>query len=368
MGKLRVVTVVGARPQFIKAAPVSQALRQGGLEEILIHTGQHYDDRLSDIFFRELDIPEPQYNLAVGSGSHGWQTGQMLIRLEEALTTVRPDAVFVYGDTNSTLAAALAAVKLHIPLHHVEAGLRSFNRAMPEEHNRVLTDHCSDGLYCPTSRAVTNLQAEGITRGVHQVGDPMLDALMRFLPLARCESAIMERLNLTPKEYGVATIHRPYNTDEPERLVGALRALGSLEQIVVFPVHPRTRAAVDGILRDCPQRYGNLRVIEPLGYLDALRLQENARFILTDSGGMQKEAYMLGVPCLTLRPETEWVETIESGWNVLVEPDQAQIASAVSRIDPRRARPQLYGDGRASEKIVAALEQELGCGLPLVNR
>lgn len=349
---MRIVTVLGARPQFIKAAPVSKALQDAGHTEVLVHTGQHYDDTMSAVFFRELNLPEPAYNLGVGSGPHGWQTGQMLARIEEVLLAERPDWVLVYGDTNSTLAGALAAVKLHIPVAHVEAGLRSFNRTMPEEHNRVLTDHCADLLFCPTQTAVDNLAREGITQGVHLVGDTMYDAVLQFGALARERSTILDDLGLTPKGYLLATVHRPYNTDDPERLRTILEAFVELGEPVVFPVHPRTRQRLEALNVQTLER-SNVRLIEPVGYLDMLMLEQHARLILTDSGGMQKEAYFFAVPCVTLRPETEWEETVRSGWNMLVEADSRRIWDAVENTAWPEGRPApLFGDGSAARQIV----------------
>ena len=352
---MKVVTVVGARPQFIKAAPVSRSLRAAGHSEILIHTGQHYDHAMSEIFFEELGIATPDVNLGVGSGSHGAQTARMLEAIEEALLRERPDRVIVYGDTNSTLAGALAACKLQIPVAHVEAGLRSFNRSMPEEHNRVLTDHCSDLLFCPTRTAVDLLGREGITDGVHLVGDTMYDAVLQFSERAATRSTIIERLSLAPKKYLLATLHRPYNTDDPAKLTSIVGALEELQEPVVFPVHPRTRARLEaegiGV-----REYRNLRMIDPVGYLDMLNLERHARLILTDSGGMQKEAFFFAVPCVTLRPETEWVETVESGWNTLAGTDAAAIHNAVRSMQPPGGTPPaLFGDGHAAEKIVAVL-------------
>jgi UDP-GlcNAc3NAcA epimerase len=350
---VKVLTVVGARPQFIKAAPVSIALRETQ-HEILVHTGQHYDDEMSGVFFREMGIPAPDYNLGIGSGPHGRQTGEMLIRLEEVMQAEKPDWVLVYGDTNSTLAGALAACKLRIPIAHAEAGLRSFNREMPEEHNRVLTDHCADLLFCPTQTAVDNLAHEGVTAGVCLVGDTMHDALLQFVAVARQRSTILDRLGLTPGGYLLATVHRPYNTDVPENLHHILDALAQAGEPVVFPVHPRTRAriAADPALRTLPPQ---LRLIDPVGYLDMLALEQNTRLLLTDSGGMQKEAYWLGVPCVTLRPETEWVETVAAGWNVLAGADKDAILHAIHHFRPPVARPALYGDGHAAARMVARL-------------
>jgi len=354
---MKVVSIVGARPQFIKAAPVGKALRAAGHTEVLVHTGQHYDDEMSAVFFRDLDIPEQDYNLGVGSGPHGWQTGQMLMRIEEVLMAEEPDWVLVYGDTNSTLAGALAACKLRIPLAHVEAGLRSFNREMPEEHNRVLTDHCSDLLFCPTQTAVDNLAKEGITQGVHLVGDTMYDAILQFAEIARQRSTILQDLGLKPKSYLLATVHRPYNTDIPENLRNILAAFAEIEEPIIFPIHPRTRQKIIEFGLDNPQSaIRNPKLIEPVGYLDMLVLEQNARLILTDSGGMQKEAYFFGVPCVTLRPETEWVETVEAGWNVLVGADRERIVDAVDRgFLGQRTPSHIFGCGRAAERIVELL-------------
>jgi UDP-N-acetylglucosamine 2-epimerase len=353
---MRVATVVGARPQFIKAAPVSSALRSAGHREILVHTGQHYDHGMSAVFFDELAIPEPDVNLGIGSGSHAAQTGRMLEAIERVLLDERPDAVVVYGDTNSTLAGALAACKLGTPLAHVEAGLRSFNRAMPEEHNRVLTDHCAEVLLCPTVTAVRNLAREGITAGVHLVGDTMYDAVVRFADVAAARSTALEDLRLEPRSYALATVHRAYNTDDAEtlrRLVGALEALPTT---VVFPVHPRTRARLAQLGLDPASE--QLRLIEPVGYLDMLVLERNARVVLTDSGGMQKEAYFLGVPCVTLRPETEWVETVEAGWNVVAGTDPGAIVAAAARTDwPVPPAPAVFGAGDAADRIVNILAE-----------
>ena len=366
---MKVVSVVGARPQFIKAAPVVKALRAAGQTEVLVHTGQHYDDEMSAVFFRDLETPEPDFNLGVGSGPHGWQTGQMLMRIEEVLLAEKPDWVLVYGDTNSTLAGALAAVKLYIPLAHVEAGLRSFNREMPEEHNRVLTDHCSDLLFCPTQTAVDNLAREGITQGVHLVGDTMYDAVLQFAEIARQRSTILQDLGLKPKSYLLATVHRPYNTDIPENLCNILAVLAEIEEPIIFPIHPRTRQRIVEFGLDNPRSetytehsrsIRNPKLIEPVGYLDMLVLEQHARMILTDSGGMQKEAYFFGVPCVTLRPETEWVETVRAGWNVVVAASRAQIVRAVNgREWPQETPPAVFGDGRAAHGIVAQLMEEL---------
>jgi UDP-N-acetylglucosamine 2-epimerase len=325
---MKVVTIVGARPQFIKAAVLSRELRKEHIE-ILVHTGQHYDDNMSAVFFKELEIPEPDYNLGIGSGSHGKQTGEMLAGIEEILLKEKPDWVLVYGDTNSTLAGALAASKLHIKIAHVEAGLRSFNRNMPEEINRVLTDHLSNLLFCPTDTAVNNLRLEGITKGVHQVGDVMYDALQWALDLGDEYSSILARLKLEPKSYLLATVHRAENTDDPARLQGILDAFNQVDEPLVFPVHPRTRKKLAELAW---QPASHVILLDPLRYIDMVFLEKNALVILTDSGGMQKEAHWLEVPCVTLREETEWVETLAGNWNQLAGVDPQKIVSSVQLV------------------------------------
>ena len=349
---MKIVSVVGARPQFIKCAPVSRELRKEH-EEILVHTGQHYDPEMSDIFFDELEIPRPDYNLGVGSGSHGKQTGEILRGVEDVLLKEKPGLVLVYGDTNSTLAGALAAAKLHIPVAHVEAGLRSFDRTMPEEINRVVTDHISDILFCPTQTSVNNLAAEGITKGVHLVGDVMADALAYNREIAQRKSRILETLGLAGKAYCVLTVHRASNTDSRENLTNIIRAVGEAGVPVVFPVHPRTRKYLReyGLLASLPE---NIRLIEPLGYLDMIRLMGSAQKILTDSGGMQKEAYMLGVPCITLRENTEWVETVEAGWNVLVGADRDKILNTINCFNPDNKLNAIFGQF-AAKKIATII-------------
>ncbi len=355
---MKIVTVVGARPQFIKAAPVSRAFKAAGHSEFLVHTGQHYDYGMSQVFFDELELPHPDVNLGIGSGLHGKQTGEMLIGIEEVLLAEKPDWVFVYGDTNSTLAGALAAAKLHISLAHVEAGLRSFNRDMPEEHNRVLTDHCADLLFCPTKTAVDNLAHEGLTKGVHLVGDPMYDAVLLFAEKASQRSTILKDLDLKKGEYLLATIHRAYNTDDPKILASIFSALASIDEPVILPIHPRTRGRLEAASQFDRFSVGGLRLIDPVSYLEMLVLEQNARLILTDSGGVQKEAYFFAVPCLTLRPETEWVETVEAGWNLLVEPDLRQISAALKHRFPLPDQhPSLFGDGRSAVALVSVLGQ-----------
>ncbi len=348
---VKIANVVGARPQFIKAAAVCRVLRaREGVTDLLVHTGQHYDFGMSDVFFEQLSLPQPDRYLGVGSGSHGAQTAAMLVALEEVVVAEKPDLVLVYGDTNTTLAAALAAAKLHVPVGHVEAGLRSFNREMPEEINRVVADHLSALLFCPTQVAVDNLRTEGIERGVHMVGDVMNDVLQ--LSLAHKRDAALGDAGVTPGDYYLMTLHRASNTDDPARLEAIVRAVGKLDHVVVFPVHPRTRKALEsaGIKPD-----ERVRVVDPAGYFDFLALQASAKAILTDSGGVQKEAYMLGVPCITLREETEWTETVDAGWNVLVGADAEKIIAAAERTPPV-ARPDLYGDGHAAECIADLMQ------------
>lgn len=346
---MKIVSVVGARPQFIKCAPVSRTIRKHH-EEILVHTGQHYDPEMSDVFFEELDIPKPDYNLGIGSGTQGEQTSKMIIEIEKVLLKEKPEIVLVYGDTNSTLAGALAASKLHITVAHVEAGLRSFDRNMPEEINRVITDHISNILFCPTDTAVMNLKNEGVTEGVYNVGDVMVDALKYNQKIAEEKSTILQDLNLNPKEYLLATVHRASNTDNKENLSSIVEAFSDSKEKIIFPMHPRTRKYLkeynlwEKILK-------NTKVIPPVGYLDMLKLESNARKILTDSGGVQKEAYMLGVPCITLRDNTEWVETVEEGWNILVGADYEKIKNAIAKFEGTDRRNDLFGNGKASDKI-----------------
>jgi len=350
---MKIVTIVGARPQFIKCAPVSRALRAEH-EEILVHTGQHYDANMSDVFFTELAIPAPDYNLGIGSGLQGEQTGRMLAEIETVLLEEQPDMVLVYGDTNSTLAGALAAVKIHIPVAHVEAGLRSFDRSMPEEINRIVTDHVSNLLFCPTQTAVDNLAAEGITEGVHLTGDVMVDALLYNTEIAEQSSTILKDLNLVGGQYFVATVHRASNTDTEENLRNIVEAFGKIGESgnrVIFPAHPRTvKYLKEYCLYDhLPE---NITLTEPLPYLDMLHLMRHAKMILTDSGGVQKEAYILKVPCVTLRENTEWVETLEDGWNVLVGADGENILKMGLRQEPDVGlQVDWFGDGRSALRI-----------------
>lgn len=348
---MKFATILGARPQFIKASPLSHELRQRHLE-VLVHTGQHYDYGMSDIFFEELALPAPDYHLGIGSGLHGAQTGAMLAAIEGVLQKEAPDAVIVYGDTNSTLAGALAATKLHLPVAHVEAGLRSFNRRMPEEINRILVDHLSTWLFAPSEASRELLAKEGILEGVHVVGDIMTDAA-RLHGERAAQSRTLERLNLRPGAFYLATVHRAENTDEPGALRSILQALGALDKPVVLPIHPRTEKRVSELEIVVG---ANVQVLPPQGYLAMLALERGAACILTDSGGMQKEAYYLEVPCVTLRNETEWVETVATGWNVLVGTEPERILDAVARRPDRGTpHPELYGDGVTAGRIAEVL-------------
>lgn len=340
---MKVLTVVGARPQFIKASVVCRELRKRH-REILVHTGQHYDDEMSKVFFDTMGIPKPDHNLGIGSGTHGWQKARMLEGIEKLIMETEPDWVLVYGDTNSTLAGALAAVKLHVPVAHVEAGLRSYNMAMPEEVNRRLTDHISSLLFCPTGTAVANLAREGIREGVHLVGDVMYDSVLEYSGMS---TDVLERNGLSRGEYLLLTVHRPANTDDRECLESILGALEG--RPVVFPAHPRTANA---IARHGIRVPANIRMIKPVNYIESLALTKNASKVLTDSGGMQKEAYFLGTPCITLREETEWTETVEAGWNILTGADAGRIRDAVENFMPSGARKLDYGDGHAAARIV----------------
>lgn len=357
---VKVLTIVGARPQFIKAAAVTRAIhaRSGEISEVMVHTGQHFDENMSAVFFEELDIPAPAHNLHISSGTHGAMTGRMLIAIEEVMLAEKPDVVLIYGDTNSTLAGALAAAKLGVPIAHVEAGLRSYNMAMPEEVNRILSDRVSRLLLCPTDQAVANLAREGISEGVHNVGDVMFDVALFVRERARQKSTLIDSLGLTPGAFVLATCHRQENTDNTARLSEIIAALEeiSAERKVVLPLHPRTRKLLDAEAR---ARLARVTLVDPLGFLDMVALEQAAELILTDSGGVQKEAFFYSVPCVTMRDETEWVETVELGWNTLVGASREKIVDAVRRAQTRppgqeaTARP--YGDGHASEKIVSHL-------------
>jgi UDP-GlcNAc3NAcA epimerase len=353
----KIVTIIGARPQFIKAAPLSGVLRRY-FQEILVHTGQHYDANMSAVFFDELQIPQPDYNLGVGSGSHGHQTAQMLAGIEDVLFTEKPDLVMVYGDTNSTLAGALAAAKLHIPVAHVEAGLRSYDKRMPEEQNRILTDHLSEYLFCPTETAVDNLAAEGLRKNVVMTGDIMYDSVLRNLTLAQKNLGIgqvLDRLapELKPGEYNLLTIHRAENTDCPERFGAILTEVNKLPTPSLMPVHPRVKGLIH------PSAYPNIRFVPPVGYLEMLLLTGNACRVITDSGGLQKEAFLLKTPCITVRTSTEWVETLEGGYNILLK-DIGHLAEAAEREVDWTEQKNYFGDGQAARHIARALLTGMG--------
>ncbi|MCP9489064.1 MAG: UDP-N-acetylglucosamine 2-epimerase (non-hydrolyzing) [Solirubrobacteraceae bacterium MAG38_C4-C5] len=352
---MRLLTVVGNRPQFVKAAAVSGPLRERH-EEVLVHTGQHYDRELSQVFFDELGLPKPDHHLALGTGSNTAQTARMLEALEPLLGSVAPDAVLVYGDTNSTLAGGLAAAQRGVPVAHVEAGMRSFDRSMPEELNRVLTDHLSALLLCPTQAASQNLEREGAAGEVVVVGDVMVDVAQLVQPRARVRTDLIEAHGLRPGEYALVTAHRAGNVDDSVRLGRLVELLERLDRPVLFPVHPRTRARLDAAgLADRLASAEGVHVTHPLGYLEFTALLCHADVVLTDSGGVQKEAYLAGVPCVTLRANTEWMETVQTGWNALADLDVERALAAAARDVPVQ-RPQLYGDGKAGERVVAAIE------------
>lgn len=355
---MKIITIIGARPQFIKASILSQKIaKTTDITEILVHTGQHYDENMSDIFFNEMGIPKPHYNLQIGSGNHGAQTGKMLIDIEAVVLKEKPDAILVYGDTNSTLAGALVASKLHIPIAHVEAGLRSFNKKMPEEINRILTDHCAAWLFVPTAVATQNLQNEGITKDkIYEVGDIMYDVALHCADLAGKQSNILGTLQIEPKNYFLATIHRAENTDNPERLHVIFEAFRTLAQhhTIILPLHPRTQKYVQSLSIDL----SGITLIEPVGYLDMVTLEKNAQMIITDSGGVQKEAFFYNIPCITLRDETEWIELVHLGWNTLVPPTES--TKIVEAVEKHLAYPPApvaspYGDGTTSDKILNIL-------------
>jgi UDP-GlcNAc3NAcA epimerase len=350
-----VLSVVGVRPQFVKHAPVSEALA-GRVREVVVHTGQHYDHAMSRVFFAELGIREPDRHLGVGSGTHAEQTGRVAERVEAVILEIKPDLVLVFGDTNSTLGAALAASELRVPLAHVEAGVRTGLMEMAEELNRVLVDHASDVLFAPTPEAVRHLQREAARGAVHLTGDVMRDALEHHRARARSRPHPAHPFGLVPGGYLLLTVHRAENTDHPGVLAGILDGIAMLEEPVLFPIHPRTRAALErAALMPRLLAMRHVQAIDPVGYLDMLILEEDARLILTDSGGMQKEAYLLGTPCLTLFPRTSWVETVEAGWNQLVPEFGPALAAAVAHFAPPASRPDLYGDGRAAERIAELL-------------
>ncbi|MBL8161787.1 MAG: UDP-N-acetylglucosamine 2-epimerase (non-hydrolyzing) [Anaerolineae bacterium] len=354
---MKTITIVGARPEFIQTAPFTKAIRKRHTD-ILVHTGQHYDDNMSAVFFSDLGIPQPELNLGVGGGSHAEMTGQMLMKLEAAFQQEKPDWVVVFGDTNSTIAGALAAAKIHIPVAHIESGLRSYDRRMPEEVNRVMTDHLSSALFAPTQAAVDNLRKEGITRGVRLVGDVRVDVVEQTVPRARTrQSDLFTQTGLQAGEgFALATIHRASNTDDRARLSDIVNAFNTLDLPVVLPVHPRLKK----MLAEFGLSFsGNVRPVEPLGFVDMVALLDACRMVITDSGGLQKEAYMLRRPCVTVRDTTEWIETVESGWNRLTEPGDFRAAAAAAAVPPPAEHPDFYGASGVCDRIVDALEELL---------
>ncbi|MBU0685168.1 MAG: UDP-N-acetylglucosamine 2-epimerase (non-hydrolyzing) [Candidatus Thermoplasmatota archaeon] len=359
---MKIASIVGARPQFIKLAPFSREIRKRH-REVLIDTGQHYDAEMAGNFFSEFKIPKPDHALGIGSADHGEQTGKMLIALEKVLIAEQPALAVVFGDTNSTLAGALAAAKLNIPVAHVEAGLRSYDTSMPEELNRVLTDHLSKLLFCPTDVSKDNLKREGITEGVHVVGDVMVDALEESKKAADKHSKILEHFKLKKGEYQFLTVHRPSNTDVKKNLEGILKAVGDSGVTTVFSVHPRTAKLLEDydLGKTIPK---NVITTKPLGHMDAIWLVSNAARVLTDSGGLQKEAYLLGTPCITLRDNTEWVETINARWNVLVGADPKKIKEAIAGFSPPAYRPKVFGPAGASARIAQAIDSFLKGAAP----
>jgi len=352
---MKYITIVGARPQFIKAAALSRALRKEH-QEILVHTGQHYDKNMSDVFFDELQIPKPNYHLNVGSGSHGKQTGLMLSGIEEIILKEQPDGVIVYGDTNSTIAGALAASKLLIPVIHVEAGLRSYNKAMPEEQNRILTDHISSILICPTETAVQNLEKEGITKSVYNTGDIMFDTILFYKELANEQidiKELMSNCDVEPGEYYLSTLHRAENTDNDTKIREILEAFECLDKKVVLPLHPRTRAIVQRI----DKTYNNIKIVDPVSYFEMIKLLENSKKVITDSGGLQKEAFFMRKQCITLREQTEWVETLNDNWNTLCAINKDEILEKVKREPDTDEQVNYFGDGKSAETMVRILEK-----------
>ncbi len=366
---MKIVTVIGARPQFVKAAALSRYLKTNSqIQEIIVHTGQHYDKNMSDIFFQELDIPSPQFHLNVGSGSHAVQTGDIMKSLEKILVEVKPDVLLVYGDTNSTLAGAITATKMHIPVAHVEAGLRSFNMFMPEEQNRLLTDHIASYLFCPTDLAIANLQKENIfdqkpgkylhhkNLVVKNTGDIMYDAVLFYTEMSKKQSAILKQLSLNQGEYLLSTIHRAENTDDPQRLQSIFSAFKTISKKIILTLHPRTKKYISQYNIKIP---ANVTIIEPVGYLDMINLESNASVIITDSGGIQKEAFFLKVPCITMRDETEWLETVSAGWNFITSADEEKILDSYNIIEndfnPNKNLSRIFGDGNAAENIIKYL-------------
>jgi len=354
---IKILSIVGTRPNFVKIAPLLKEIKKHrNLESVLVHTGQHYDFGMSESFFEELSIPKPNYNLGVGSGSHAWQTAEIMKKLEQVVLAENPDLIIVVGDVNSTLAGALTAAKLYIPIAHVEAGLRSFNRSMPEETNRILTDHISDFLFCPTKISVENLKKEGITKGVYNVGDIMYDALLSNIKIAEKKSKILEKLEIKKGEYLLLTVHRSSNTDNLNNLQKIIEAVAESNERIIFPVHPRTKKQIEKLQL---KHWENIKYIEPVGYLDMIVLEKNAKKILTDSGGVQKESYWLGVPCITLREETELVETVNFGWNVLVGTDKNKILKEIKKVNFTKKHYDYFGNGKTADKILRILVSKI---------
>lgn len=366
----KIITILGARPQFIKTPLLSKELAKFSTE-IIVHTGQHYDDKMSDLFFRELKIKKPKYNLGVGSAEQGEQTAKMLAGIEKILLKEKPDLIIIYGDTNSTVAGALAAAKLHLPVAHIEAGLRSYNRQMPEEINRIVSDHIAELLFAPTKNAVRILKKEGIASGVYNVGDVMAEMMEKFksqksLSLSQAKRRgqakvkIMKDYNIKAKKYLLVTVHRQENTDNKENLKNIFKALLTIEQTIIFPAHPRTKKAIEKYHLDkLLSRAPHIRFIDPVGYLEMISLELNAKMILTDSGGVQKESYVAKVPCLTLRKETEWIETVQSGWNVLCGTNVNKIVRLAKHFPKPKSHPNFLGTGHASEKIASQIRKFL---------
>jgi UDP-GlcNAc3NAcA epimerase len=351
---MKILSIIGARPQFIKAALLSKEIRKYH-QEILVHTGQHYNKELSEIFFDQLDIPQPDYNLGVGSGTHGYQTGHMIIEIEKVLLEEKPDFVIIYGDTNSTVSASLAAVKLHIPVGHVEAGLRNFDLHIPEEVNRLVADHVSTLLFAPTQTAVDNLEKEGLKEKTYLTGDVMYDVLLHNLEASENQPKVTDSLGLKHKEYILATIHRPDNTDDPVHLANIFRAFELCDEIVVVPLHPRTvkELAKNAIQVDSAK----VKIIKSQGYLDFLKLLNHSKKVITDSGGIQKESYLLKIPCITIYESTSWIETIRDGWNILVKAETEDIVNKIKAFNPFGAQGNYFGDGHSCERIIAIINQ-----------
>lgn len=352
----KLLIVVGARPNFIKVAPLMEEIRKHkDYSAILVHTGQHYDFEMSQVFFQDLNIPKPDFNLSVGSGSHAVQTAEVMIRIEPVLLREKPDAVILIGDVNSTVAVALVAAKLKIPIAHIESGLRSYDKTIPEEVNRVLSDHLSLVLFCPTVTAVENLKKEGITKDVYNVGDIMYDAFLKNIEVAQKKSRILSQLKLPAKKYILSTVHRPANSDNLENLTKILKALEESRERIIFPIHPRTENQVK---KTKIKNLSNIQFIKPVSYLDMIVLEKNASKILTDSGGVQKEAYFAKTPCITLRDKTEWVETVNDGWNILVGVNEEKIMKAIKSFNPSGKQKKNYGNGKSAEKIIRVLKRK----------